>query len=185
MSQIGGCCPYLLTNDIILADGSSLLQYTSDDSADNCIHLFCPICRRTVADIFMLCAVIAFIDDYALRFTDFGVVGPPCGRRKNATTTVAAINITGKETLSGVFSGIAAWRARNKSFLAILSFNDFWFVRRCVLFEVFFGSLISPLLHSLKLIRCNDLQIRKNIGNAFTTSQDAGIGYIDKNILNR
>ena len=45
--------------------------------------------------------------------------------------------------------------------------------------------LFASFLNSFKLFRRNNLQFRKNFGDALATSQHAGIGDIDENILDR
>lgn len=97
---------------------------------------------------------------------------------------MTAIHIAGQQSTAGIFSGIAANRTRNLCFAAILQCDGFRSIGRSAFCEVVRRPLLPPLLDTLELLRRNDLQFGKYFQYAFTTSQHAGIGDIDENILN-
>ena len=97
---------------------------------------------------------------------------------------MTAIHIAGQQSTAGIHSGITAKRAGNPCFAAILQRNCLCAVGSGTLSQIVRRSLLPAFLHTLELLRRNDLQFGKYFRYAFTASQHAGIGDVDENILN-
>ena len=97
---------------------------------------------------------------------------------------MTAIHIAGQQSTAGIFSGITANRTGNLCFAAILQGDRLCSVGGNTLSQIVRRSLLPAFLHTLELLRRNDLQFGKYFRYAFTASQHAGIGDVDENILN-
>ena len=181
--QIRRRCADLIMNDVVLADSAGLLKNIPDNLADHGIHLFGTVGSRAIAVSFVLGTVITLVDGHTPITAIGGVMGLPRCRRKNAATAVTAIHIAGQQSTAGIHSGIAAKWTGNFCFAAILQRNCLCAVGSGTLSQIVRRSLLPAFLHTLELLRRDNLQVRKYLRDTLTASEYTGVSNIDENVL--
>lgn len=96
---------------------------------------------------------------------------------------MTAIHIAGQQSTAGIFSGITAKRAGNLCFAAILQRDGFRSIGRSAFCKVVRRPLLPALLHTLELLRRDNLQVRKYLRDTLTASEYTGVSNIDENVL--
>jgi len=96
---------------------------------------------------------------------------------------VTAIHIAGQQSTAGIHSGITAKRAGNPCFAAILQRNCLCAVGSGTLSQIVRRSLLPAFLHTLELLRRDNLQVRKYLRDTLTASEYTGVSNIDENVL--
>ena len=96
---------------------------------------------------------------------------------------MTAIHIAGQQSTAGIHSGITAKRAGNPCFAAILQRNCLCAVGSGTLSQIVRRSLLPAFLHTLELLRRDNLQVRKYLRDTLTASEYTGVSNIDENVL--
>ena len=89
----------MLFDEVLLVHCLCLCKNAPQQFVHYGIHLFCPICRRPITDLLVLCAVIALINGNPLILPRFRVVRLSGSGCKNAATAVTAKDIARKNDL--------------------------------------------------------------------------------------
>lgn len=96
---------------------------------------------------------------------------------------MTAIHIAGQQSTAGIHSGIAAKWTGNFCLAAILQRNCLCAVGSGTLSQIVRRSLLPAFLHTLELLRRDNLQVRKYLRDTLTASEYTGVSNIDEDVL--